>query len=183
MIADAALLTRMLTSLAADALHRRPAAAPPALTAAITGSNVTICVTDHGPRPDQGNGDGSSLALRLARDLAEAMGDTFRGDQAPDGGQRGHHAARRKPPAGSPSPRPSLVTSYPPADRALTRSSRVVPPGTRPGGTTLRAGQGRTGTSASALSWAMRKTPEVSSWRGSAAGTGRTALSTPWYRP
>jgi two-component system, OmpR family, sensor histidine kinase KdpD len=86
-IADAALLTRILTSLVADALHRSPGGAPPALTAAITGSNVTICVTDHGPRPDQGNSDGDGLALRLARDLAEAMGDTLRCDQAPDGGR------------------------------------------------------------------------------------------------
>ena len=86
-IADAALLTRILTSLMADALHRSPADAPPALTAAVAGSDVTIRVTDHGPSPAAGNGNGSGLALRLARDLTEAMGDTFRCDQAPAGGR------------------------------------------------------------------------------------------------
>ena len=85
-IADAALLTRVLTSLMADALHRSPADVPPTLTAAVTGGQVDICVTDLGPGPDQG--DGSGLALRLARDLTEAMGDTLRCDQPPEGGRR-----------------------------------------------------------------------------------------------
>jgi two-component system, OmpR family, sensor histidine kinase KdpD len=82
-IADAALLTRILTSLIADALHRSPADAPPALTAAVTGSDVTIRVTDHGTDPAAGNGSG--LAMRLARDLTEAMGDAFCCDQTPAG--------------------------------------------------------------------------------------------------
>jgi two-component system sensor histidine kinase KdpD len=84
-IADAALLTRVLTSMMADALHRSPAEAPPTLTAAITGSEVDIRVTDRGPGPDQGNGSG--LALRLARDLTEAMGETLRCDPLPEGGR------------------------------------------------------------------------------------------------
>ncbi len=80
-IVDAALLTRILTSLLADALHRSPAGAPPTLTAAMAGSTVNICITDQGPGTDPGNGAGNSLAVRLARDLAEAMGDTLRCDQ------------------------------------------------------------------------------------------------------
>jgi len=82
-IADAALLTRILTSLMADALHRSPADTPPALTASVNGSDVTIRVTGHSSAPAAGNGSG--LALRLARDLTEAMGDTFRCDQTPAG--------------------------------------------------------------------------------------------------
>jgi two-component system, OmpR family, sensor histidine kinase KdpD len=84
-IADAALLTRILTSLMADALHRSPADVPPAVTAAVTGSDVTIRVTDHGADPAAANGSG--LALRLARDLTDAMGDTFRCDQTPPRGR------------------------------------------------------------------------------------------------
>ncbi len=89
-IADAALLTRILTSLMADALHHSPADAPPALTAAVTGSEVTICVTDQGEgrAAGNGNGNGNGLSLRLARDLAEAMGDTIRSERTPDGGRR-----------------------------------------------------------------------------------------------
>ncbi len=84
-IADAALLTRVLTSLMADALHRSPADVPPTLTASVTAGRVDICVTDLGPGPDQADGNG--LALRLARDLTEAMGDTLRCDQPPEGGR------------------------------------------------------------------------------------------------
>ena len=86
-IADAALLTRILTSLMADALHRSPADAPPALTAAVRGSQVDIQVTDRGPDPHQSNGNGSGLPLRLARDLTEAMSGTFRCDRPSEGGR------------------------------------------------------------------------------------------------
>jgi two-component system, OmpR family, sensor histidine kinase KdpD len=86
-IADAALLTRILTSLLADALHRSAAGAPPALTAAVDGSDVTIRVTDLGTGSAAGNGNGIGLALRLARDLAEAMGDKLCYDQTPAGGR------------------------------------------------------------------------------------------------
>ena len=86
-IADAALLTRVLASLMADALHRSPADAPPMLTAALTGDHIVIRVTDRGPGPDPGNGSGTRLALRLARDLTEAMGDTLRCDHFPSGGR------------------------------------------------------------------------------------------------
>jgi two-component system, OmpR family, sensor histidine kinase KdpD len=85
-IADAALLSRILTSLMADALHRSPADAPPAFTAAVTDGGVTIHVTDHGPGAAAGNGSG--LATRLARDLTEAMGAAFCCDQVPAGGRR-----------------------------------------------------------------------------------------------
>ena len=86
-IADAALLTRVLTSLTADALHRSPADAPPAITAAIAGASVTIRITDQGPGPRQGNGGGNDVALRLARDLTEEMGGALRCDQTPNGGR------------------------------------------------------------------------------------------------
>jgi two-component system, OmpR family, sensor histidine kinase KdpD len=83
-IADAALLTRILTSLLADALQRSPAGPPPVLAAASLASRVEISIADEGPAQ---NGGPASLALRLAGDLAEAMGDTLRSERTPSGGR------------------------------------------------------------------------------------------------
>jgi two-component system, OmpR family, sensor histidine kinase KdpD len=81
-IADATLLTRILTSLLADALQRSPAGQPPVVTAVGRNSRVEVRITDHGP--DQANGE-ASLAFRLARDLTEALGDTLRIQRLPGG--------------------------------------------------------------------------------------------------
>ena len=74
-IADATLLIRIMASLLADAVHRCPAGPPPVVTAAGRDGSVEVRITDQGPdereRP-------ASLALRLAADLAEAMGITLR---------------------------------------------------------------------------------------------------------
>jgi two-component system, OmpR family, sensor histidine kinase KdpD len=83
-IADAAFLTRILTSLLADALQRSPAGSPPVLTAANLVSRVEISIADEGPPQ---NGGPASLALRLSGDLAEAMGDTLRSERTPSGGR------------------------------------------------------------------------------------------------
>ena len=82
-IADATLLTRILTSLLADALQRSPASQPPVVTAVRRNSRVEVCIADQGP--DQPDGE-ASLAFRLARDLTETMGDTLRTQHLPDGG-------------------------------------------------------------------------------------------------
>jgi two-component system, OmpR family, sensor histidine kinase KdpD len=108
-IADAALLTRILTSLMADALQRSAAGAPPVLTAAVTGSDVTIRVTDLGAGSAAGNGSG--LALRLARDLAEAMGDRLCYRQNP-GGRRSIDIVL--PAARAPLPHPVPAQAAPP---------------------------------------------------------------------
>ncbi len=111
-IADAALLTRILTSLMADALQRSPADIPPVLTIAALASHVEIRITDHGPGPHQGNGT-NSLALRLARDLTEAMGDTLRCEQTRGGGRTviiTAPAAARRPPA-PPAPQTSRAST------------------------------------------------------------------------
>jgi two-component system sensor histidine kinase KdpD len=100
-IADAAILIRILTSLMADALHRSPADVPPVLTADRLASHVEIRIADQGPRPHEDNGT-SSLALRLARDLTEAMGDTLRSEETNGGGRTVIlmlPAAARRPPA------------------------------------------------------------------------------------
>ncbi len=83
-IADAALLTRTLASLLADAAHRCPAGPPPALTANCPDGVVEVCITDQGP--DE-HGGPPSLALRLAADLAEAMGVRFHCERIPSGGR------------------------------------------------------------------------------------------------
>ena len=83
-IADAALLTRTLTSLLADALARSPAGLSPVLTAAGLTSLVEIRIADQGP--DQGE-DPVNLALRLARDLTDAMGGTLCREQNPGRGR------------------------------------------------------------------------------------------------
>ena len=82
-IADASLLTRILTSLTAGALHDSPDI-PPAITAASCAGQVEIRVTVKG-QPESRHGTPDSLELRLARDLAEAMGDTLSCTEGPDG--------------------------------------------------------------------------------------------------
>ncbi|MEU1799445.1 DUF4118 domain-containing protein [Streptomyces sp. NPDC019937] len=75
-LADAALLTRVLTVLGADALRHSPPDAPPTLTAEARPGHLTLRLTDgtgSGPTGARTN----SLSFRLSRDLAEAMGGTL----------------------------------------------------------------------------------------------------------
>jgi hypothetical protein len=54
------------------------------LTASSPNDQVEIRITDQGPDERDGS---ASLALRLATDLAEAMGITLRRERAPSGGR------------------------------------------------------------------------------------------------
>jgi two-component system sensor histidine kinase KdpD len=76
-IVDGALLTRILTSLLADALQHGPGG--PTVTAASWDGQVEVRIVGCGPA------DEASLAFRLARDLTEAMGDSLRTESGPDG--------------------------------------------------------------------------------------------------
>jgi two-component system, OmpR family, sensor histidine kinase KdpD len=100
-IADATLLTRLLTSLLADAVHRCLVGPPPVLTAACPDGWVEVRITDQGP-DERGGPD--SLALRLATDLAEAMGITLRCERTPAGGRTVIVVlpATARPPSGPP---------------------------------------------------------------------------------
>jgi two-component system sensor histidine kinase KdpD len=102
-IADAALLARIMASLLADAVHRCPAGPPPVLTAASPNGSVEVRITDQGP--DE-RGHPASLALRLAADLAEAMGITLRCERTPSGGRTVVMIlpAAARPPSGPPTP-------------------------------------------------------------------------------
>jgi len=83
-VADAGLLTRILTSLTADALRHCPRGVPPVIAAASRAGTVELRVTVAGS-PEPRGSEPDSLELRLARDLTEAMGDTFRSAESPDG--------------------------------------------------------------------------------------------------
>ncbi|MFI2187039.1 DUF4118 domain-containing protein [Streptomyces sioyaensis] len=84
-IADAALLTRVLTTLVADALRHSPPDRPPFFTAEARSAQVEIQVRDGHPGPGQdpptvsravrARSDG--LPLRVSRDLIEAMDGTL----------------------------------------------------------------------------------------------------------
>ncbi|MFE6491744.1 DUF4118 domain-containing protein [Streptomyces sp. NPDC057748] len=85
-IADAALLTRALSALGADALRHSPSDRPPVVTAEVHVGRVRIRVEDgpsdrgQGVSPEALRAPGSradSLAVRLSRDLAEAMDGTL----------------------------------------------------------------------------------------------------------
>ncbi|MFD9606190.1 DUF4118 domain-containing protein [Streptomyces sp. NPDC059970] len=92
-IADAALLTRVITNLAAHALRRSPAEAPPRVEAVPAAGRVDIRLVDHGPpapeaaqrEPNGGHGPTSGV-LRLCADLAQAIGGTLRWEETTGGG-------------------------------------------------------------------------------------------------
>ena len=79
-IADAELLTRVLTGLLAAALAHGAGDAPPEVTATSLDGMVRLRITGRGhwTEPD-------GLPVRLARDLTEAMGGTFGDEEEPGG--------------------------------------------------------------------------------------------------
>jgi two-component system, OmpR family, sensor histidine kinase KdpD len=107
-IADATLLTRILASLLADSVHRCPAGPPPVLDASCPNGWVEVRITDHGPDEPAGR---ASLPLRLATDIAEAMGITLRCERAPAGGRSVVIIlpAAARPPSGAPTPEMELT--------------------------------------------------------------------------
>jgi two-component system, OmpR family, sensor histidine kinase KdpD len=70
-IADAELLTRILTSATAEALQRGPVGVPPTIAAASCAGKVEIRVTDQGPPPcraaEQTASDSGSPAISPRR--------------------------------------------------------------------------------------------------------------------
>ncbi|WP_432994695.1 DUF4118 domain-containing protein [Dactylosporangium sp. CA-233914] len=99
-IADANLLTRAVTTLAANAVDRSPRSAPATVTATVLPDRLSINVIDHGPRvpdrPERGPADAAraatgldparSLPVCAARALTEAMGGAAQCHATPGGG-------------------------------------------------------------------------------------------------
>ncbi|MGI5274277.1 DUF4118 domain-containing protein [Nonomuraea sp. CA-218870] len=101
-VADPALLERVLVNLLANAVRHSPAARPVLLTAGRHHDRVEIRVVDRGPGippedhervflpfqrlGDRDNGTGVGLGLALARGLTEAMGGALTPEETPGGG-------------------------------------------------------------------------------------------------
>jgi two-component system, OmpR family, sensor histidine kinase KdpD len=101
-VADPAIVERVIVNLAGNALRYSPAAAPPLLTARAAGNRVELRVVDHGPgipvadrnrvfQPFRrlgalGDSSGVGLGLAVARGLAETMGGTVEPEDTPGGG-------------------------------------------------------------------------------------------------
>ncbi len=118
-LADAALLERVLANLVANALRHSPPDRPPSIAASAHAGRVEIRVVDRGPgvvetdrerlfQPFQRLGDrdnttGVGLGLALARGLTEAMDGTLAADDTPGGGLT---MTVSLPAAGEPGPLP-----------------------------------------------------------------------------
>jgi two-component system sensor histidine kinase KdpD len=101
-MADPAIMERVIVNLVGNALRYSPAGSPPLVTARARDERVELRVVDHGtglPEADRRraflpfqrlgrHGDGTSVGLGLAvsRGLAEVMGGTVEAEETPGGG-------------------------------------------------------------------------------------------------
>ncbi len=102
MLADPALLERVIANLTANAVRYAPADQPPLITASALGDWVELRVVDRGPGiteadrervfapfqrlGDRDNSTGVGLGLALSRGLTESMGGSLTPEDTPGGG-------------------------------------------------------------------------------------------------
>ena len=101
-LADPALLERVIANVAANAIRYSPADQPPLITASVLGDWIELRVVDRGPGipnaerenvfapfqrlGDRDNTTGIGLGLALSRGLIESMGGTLAPEDTPGGG-------------------------------------------------------------------------------------------------
>ena len=84
-VSDAAVLTRVVTALAANAIRLSSPGGTPTIAATLCGDRVEIRFQTGDPEHGLANGRGDYFTVEAARDLLEAIDASLRTQTGPDG--------------------------------------------------------------------------------------------------